>query len=315
MVVAYQTQVVPVTPEDLKDWVTGDPQSRELSISGPCPVCHYPYNGMVQTDVTVVGLLEDRAAPNFDNVPKLCECNCNEVHAGRPDTITTGCGASWVIAVTKQAGETYKVAPGDLRYLPALRTFNEAVEDELKNIRTSAGSWVQGVAALLGLFSLAGLVFAKDAIADLASGYQEAFAGLAAFALAAAAAGTFLAYRAAYGWPHRYKVDNVSKLQDFLNNYQERASRSSLALKSGVACTFAAVAGLLAALIVLWFGPSATPPEPLVKVTSSDGSISCGNLLKAGPAPAQLVRIRTADGKIVTIRPASVRELTIVDKC
>lgn len=272
MAVNYQKRTVGVTPEDLQGWAAADgPQSHQLSVSGPCPICHFEYRDLVRTDVNVVDGFNDDAVPNVDNLPKLCDCACAEDHPNRPEKILTGCGASWVIAVIKRADGQYEVEPGDLRYLAALRAFNEAVENELENVRKSAGNWVAGVAALLGLFSLAGLVFAKDAIENLAPGYQEAFAGLAAFALATAAAATYLAYRAAYGWPRHHNVENVTQLQRFFGDYQERASKSAGALKGGVIFTFASIAALLVALIVLWFGPPAIPPQPHVKVTSSDG--------------------------------------------
>lgn len=172
---------------------------------------------------------------------------------------------------------------------------------------------MKAVGTLLGLFSLAGLIFAKDAIENLAPGYQEVFAALAAIALAAAAAGTYLANKAAYGWPRKDEVTNDAQLRAFFNHYRGRAQQSADNLRQGVYCTLASVAALLAALMVLWFGPAATAPEPLVKLTSRDGSISCGSLLESGAD--KKVHIRTADGKVVTIPPASVRELTIVDEC
>jgi hypothetical protein len=312
MAVTYERQVLAVTDDELATWTASPEGTDPEQARGPCPRCHHPTTATFQSPAVIVAAFINEAVKNVTSLTHLIDCSCQEPHAGRPAGILQGCGGEWLISITNERAGL-KVGAGDIALLGAARAFNEASANELSVVRGLAKNWVQGVAALLGLFSLAGLVFTATAVGNLSSGYQIGFAALAATALAAAALGTYMAYRAAFGWPKASRVDNDVKLQEFFSDNGKRAAKAAEYMKYGVSATFLSIAALGAAILILWFGTPASPPSPLVTITSTDGSEPCGNLLPAGSDGS--ARILTAQGGVVAIAPSTVMTITTVDKC
>ena len=312
MAVGYERQVVAVTNDELATWTATPVGNGPEQVGGPCPRCQHPTTAAIQASPVIVAAFRDDAVKNVTSLTQLIDCSCQEPHAGRPAGITGGCGGEWLISIADEP-TGLKVGAGDIALLGAAKAFNEATANELSVVRGLAKNWVQGVAALLGLFSLAGLVFTATAVSTLSSGYQIGFAALAATALAAAALGTYLAYRAAFGWPKRTDVNDDVALRKFFSDNGKRAAEAAKYLKCGVAATFLSIAALGAAILVLWFGTPASPPSPLVTITTTDGSEPCGNLLPAGSDGS--IRVLTAQGQVVTVIPSTVMALTTVDMC
>jgi hypothetical protein len=312
MDVGYQQQVLAVTDADLAGWKVIPEGGPVEGATGLCPRCQHTTRETIEPAPVVMAAFLDDNVPSVDSLTHLAECACTQPHKDRPAGMAQGCGGEWLIRITKQGAE-FLVGAGDLALLGPARAFNDATKTELDTVRGIAKNWVQGVAALLGLFSLAGLVFATSAVSGLSPGYQVLFAVLAAVALTAAAGGTYLAYRAAFGWPRQVKISDDAGLRKFFAEQQQRARDSAQALKAGVGLTFASVAALGLAIAVLWFGTPAIPASPLVSLTSSNGNILCGSLLTAGSGGS--VRVRTTQGVVRTVPPGTVTKLTTVTSC
>ena len=316
MPVAYQRQPLTVTDADLAGWTASIDANNIERTDGLCPRCGHPTPETIPPlsviTAALVTAFKDDAVENVQSLTHFIDCACGEPHAGRPANVSTGCGGEWLIRITK-GPRGLQVGTGDTTLLGAAKAFNEASADELSVVRGLAKSWVQGVAALLGLFSLAGLVFTATAVSVLSSGYQIAFAALASAALAAAASGTYLAYRAAFGWPKKTSVDDDVKLRAFFIDNGERTRKAARNLKLGVGSTFLSIAALGAAILILWFGTPASPPSPLVMITSTDGSRPCGTLLPASGNGS--VRVVTVPGAVITLLPRTLVTLTTVAKC
>jgi len=312
MTVAYDRQVVAVTDNELAGWTANLDNTGSQQVTGPCPRCQDPTTETIQSPEVIVAAFTSADVKQVSSLTHLIDCACRQPHTGRPPSISEGCGGEWLITITE--GSTGpKVSAGDITMLGAAKAFNDASANELSVVRGLAKNWVQGVAALLGLFSLAGLVFTATAVSGLSPGYQIGFAACAATAFAAAAVGTYLAYRAAFGWPKSSAVKTDADLRAFYSNPHARAKDAANFMKLGVASTFLSIAALGAAILVLWFGTPASPPSPLVMITSSDGSQPCGYLLPAGSDGT--VNVRKSDGQVVPTAPGKVTTVTTVSSC
>ncbi len=245
--VDYEQQVLTVQDDDLATWqVNYDAAAGTGSASGPCPRCQHETQTTIATEASVREAFAKAEVKNLNSLTRLVDRACTQAHASRPAGIDQGCGGEWLISVvTQDAG--FKAKAGDLALLGSARAFREASKTELSTVRGIAEKWVQGVAALLGLFSIAGLVFATDAVDDLSTGYQQFFACLAAGALLAAAVGTYFAYKAAFGWPRSRSVRDDAQLQEFFSEQQTRARKAARKLSLGVGSTFLSLAALGAA--------------------------------------------------------------------
>lgn len=156
----------------------------------------------------------------------------------------------------------------------------EIAQSELDNIRKAAENWIKGVTALLGLFSVSGIVFGQQTLKDL-DGYQEVCgAGLLVVALILAAAAIFMGYHAAYGWPSARNLrSNVSRteapgplgtvfasgqrpiasaivesnLKEFYRDTYQRTWQAVMALRISVFCSMAALLVLAVAMFLIVF--------------------------------------------------------------
>ncbi|MDO0928908.1 hypothetical protein QQY24_27140 [Streptomyces sp. TG1A-8] len=68
-----------------------------LLACGPCPRCAAPLE--IPVVLTTVRLMSWRAPARPGPIEVPMACNCDEDHDHRPDGVTEGCGAFWLLGV------------------------------------------------------------------------------------------------------------------------------------------------------------------------------------------------------------------------
>ncbi|MGI8806502.1 MAG: hypothetical protein ACR2KK_01350 [Acidimicrobiales bacterium] len=210
-------------------------------------------------------------------------------------------------------GEGQRVrAAYDDTLLGAARALQGAVADETSRVRGAAEKWIAAVTALLGTFSLAGVALGKEGIGALPKEGKLA-AGLAVLlALSAAVRAIRHAYRAAYGWPVITDVGDDEKLRKWHEERRGRLAQAIADLDTGITSAVTSLACLAVAVGLVLFWPT-DAPKPLVQVTRSDSSDTCGTLLDTTAAPQ--VRVKQATGVVVSIPSGDIQSVKAVKKC
>ncbi len=157
------------------------------------------------------------------------------------------------------------------------RQLQELRRTELTRVRTAAENWRNGLAALLALITTVSVVKGRAAIDQLPFRAQVAVGVALLAAVICAAAGAYLAMRAAYGMPTIQQLSgSTEELVDF-----ERASavKAMGELRWAVRLTFATLALLVTAIGVTWYVPPS--PPAMVQIVTRDGASVCGTLQHA----------------------------------
>lgn len=200
------------------------------------------------------------------------------------------------------------------------------VSVELTSARTLAEKWLPGLAALYGLFAIAGAVVGKDTVKDLS---DEARNGL----FAALTVGAFLAalsivlgYAAAFGWLRIGKGQDVSTDDKLLRWYGTKGRKAVVSVARRLWIAVGAALGSLACLIVslglVWLGPPRKPVTAPVTVTylqngqTAAKASLCGTIT-ADPTP-QHIALRVTDGpatQTISLPAAWVEKIEPTKSC
>lgn len=319
--------------------VTPEPQQgavERLDIRGRCPRCrhdvHYvihehgfglePAGGAtmtIQSEENVESVrLDDtlraeaadllrRASPPDERDVTL-HCDCGESHEDGKD----GCGAWFSLHLAWQPDadgvQHVSVAQG-----PAISAYEEhAAEErdkladtELERLRSAAGNWKNGLAALLALVPT--LVVVKGtATADKLSNGDKAVVGiLTAVGVLLAVVAALFALRAANGKLARAKLES----DDLTADREVEADRTVAALRTTWSLTLAAVVVLAVAIGWAWQAPTSEPAN--FSVNLIDGSTVCGTLVGAD---STAVRVKTPGG-VEPIPLSKVKSVEFASSC
>lgn len=71
--------------------------------SGNCPRCGHLWEKAVRDEVMVIAFEAETPAPENEGT-YVVQCNCPHAHPGRPDDVSSGCGAYWGIRVRRTGG-------------------------------------------------------------------------------------------------------------------------------------------------------------------------------------------------------------------
>ncbi|GAA2731582.1 hypothetical protein GCM10010439_47360 [Actinocorallia aurantiaca] len=119
--------------------------------------------------------------------------------------------------------------------------------------------------ALCGLFSVAGLVAVKDALAGIGTLGRIMVALLYLSALGVAAAALINGYTAAYGWPTEVETTTIGKVRAYDRIRREQAGGTARRLRRAVLLSSIALGLLSVMVLILWLlprgGPTVTPPS------------------------------------------------------
>jgi hypothetical protein len=201
-------------------------------------------------------------------------------------------------------GHAPRIIPkADETLLAAARALAEDQPKQEATVRAAAEKWIAGVTALFGLFGLAGIVTAKDAVTGVDLPAKIIASVLLLIAIISAATALFETYRAAYGFPKAVDVADNEQLRQWFTERQKSGEKSANRLRQGVFFALVAVVALIACVGVIRFAP-VTPAAPLVKVTLVDHSFVCGELLNTTKNGE--LRIRLIDGTVRAVNVAQI---------
>ncbi|WP_460650774.1 hypothetical protein [Kribbella endophytica] len=192
--------------------------------------------------------------------------------------------------------------------------WNDVVDRSIDEVRTSAGKWRDGLAAVVAVITGALVIGGPTALKDLTPAFRWLVGGFLGVGYAATCVGLLLALRAAAGAPRVAEYREV--IHTFLN---VRAAQVAAAKHDAGLITaarrfvYAAVVLIWAGLVLWWAAPSAVKQPPAyLKVELAVGT-ACGKLLSGD----QQMVILQVDGEREARRvPLSeVRNLRIVPSC
>lgn len=274
-----------ITQQQLAGWtVAGDPLG--LRASGPCAECGHEFSVQIIADVVSSVALDTAPVPPEARTTRRFGCGCLADHEGRPASVPGGCGRWWLATVVKGDGDGRKLIPApDEALAGAASALEQATRDEMTAVRGWAEKWLPGVAALYGLFGLAGVVLGKDAFKGIGPfGLIVAALAIAAGLICTVAA-IWFGYRAAFGWMSARSVATDAELEEWYRQRRAAVVTAPAHLRNSVIAASGALVLLLVAVGVIWFWPTSDPASPLIDVAyNADGNAAtpatvCGKLL------------------------------------
>jgi len=199
-----------------------------------------------------------RRSPAERRTARKIVCLCRDSHDGRPAGLAQGCGRWWLVDIVRSGdGSNWHLEPAeDDRMLPAAEALNDAAANQLTDVRNAVEKWLPGVAALYGLFGLAGIVTAPSRVAKLAVGEKWLVAAFILVGLGATITSIICGYRAAYGWPRIVKVMSNEQLQAWYEKRKNRAGKAIALFRTALVCALIALTALLLAAGTLWTWPA-----------------------------------------------------------
>jgi hypothetical protein len=323
--IGYALGPVSADAAQLAEW-HGTARDENLLISGPCPMCAHDAPQLVPLKVTALEAYVVQAGP--ETLAVTLTCTCSAEHAGQPGTRNAGCGRSWQAVAIVEAGLVtlgsieasgpVGISPADAACQAAIavatRAVQEAATSQLATVTDAAQKWIAGVAAVFGLFSLAGVTLTRTAVTALTAPWQVAVALLGLASIALAGCSVYLMYRAAYGWPVTVDVGNAGSLLAWYDDQQKQPARRADRMRMGVHLAAGSLVAVVATAGVLWFGPQQEAASGNTQATLTSGTIVCGALLAQAPDGVAVIR-RASDGLAVTIPLRTIAALTAVASC
>jgi hypothetical protein len=302
---------VPVSAGQLTTW-TGTKVGSALRLAGPCPACRHKTSAVVSLTSTS---LEEFDSPEPAGRTVAFVCNCGKDHTGQPATPPKGCGRTWSATATVDDSGPVSLTPADdPLVVEAAEAFRDAQAGHLERLRTAAEKWIAGITALFGVLGVIGIGFGAEQVRKLALPGRISLGALLALAVLAGAAAIVLGYRAAYGWPRERSVADDTELLTWYADQQSLPAATAGRLRGAVIAAGSALALLTVAAGLTWLLPEAKPPAPLVKVSTAEQAVVCGELL-ASRADGTLRVRRADDGTVETMPLIAIARVVTAAKC
>jgi hypothetical protein len=188
----------------------------------------------------------------------------------------------------------------------------QGVQRELETVRLASASWGKGVAAAVAGVVGFSLIKGRSDVSELTPAAGIAVGALLLGTLIVGCTSVYLLMRAAYGGLSPVSVstgrglDGVHRVAD--TDHAE-ATRSTRALRSGLATAGFALLLLMAAIAATWYGPTKVPAR--VTIGDQRGEVACGDV--DGVVNGHIV-LDTDRGK-VSIPLDHVNSVAAVPKC
>jgi hypothetical protein len=147
-------------------------------------------------------------------------------------------------------------------------------EDYPLVVQATAGRWVDGLKALLGLTGIIGIFGGPFAAGKLEDSVQVTIGWLLAAVLAGSALALFCVMSAAFGATSMKRTPG--SLASLASTLQGQADRNRHLLNFGRACTAVVLIMLSAAIAIVWTN---APKPPEVTVITKDKLSYCGSVL------------------------------------
>lgn len=304
-----------LTTDSLESW-EGEDTGGSLDFSGNCPRCKHDFRRAVEPDTDIVvadaGLAPDAAGTTSQevlyNAATMFRCACAVQHPKRPATKTTGCGAYWVARPTAVTHRSYTLEAVTDENLIADATL-VAVEAEAAGagMRTLAEKWIPGIAAILGILGLAGVVVSADAAQGLSLEIRKAIFALVALAVLGGVVATALVYRAAFGWPKNVPLQTDEQVIAAAKEIRDRNTRAGSHIRTAVAWSVGSIVALLVALGLAWLQPESVKH---MNVTYTEGDSTASVCGKVGDVKDGKLALEVTDGNRTTTEHVELGSVT-----
>jgi hypothetical protein len=319
--VAWEDGPAELKDDSLQEW-EGQATSGILELHGPCPRCHHTFTFPVHsTGITVTATAAadssgDQAKATF-NAATLIKCLCGEPHAHPPKMSVRGCGAYWVARPKKdQAANKYTLEPvKEPKLIAAATLVAKEGATAAAGLKTLAEKWIPGIAAIISVLGLSGLVISKDAIQGLSQEWRGGAFALVAVAVIAAVVATVWVYRAAFGWPTEIPLGTDDEVLAAAEKLSKNNSAIVTRLRGAVSSSVVAVTALLLALAIFWLQPDSTRPTEVTYTGDTGEASVCGKLGKVSNGELQ---IKIEDGSTSSTKKVELSTVTAleqVDSC
>jgi hypothetical protein len=226
------------------------------TLLGPCPACGHECAVEITATVAQGGVPSSAAEDEpVAELSRQVDCNCAVNHEW-PSGVRAGCGRFWYARLTLTADGAYRLSRETERnMITEVAALRDAQADQGKRIQGAAEKWIGAVTALYGLFSLTGVITAKDALAGLSAASRSLIAAALVTGLASAAASLVFGYRAAYGWPKPVTVDDNTKLAAWYRNHRNHVPDAARRLQLAVYCALGSLTAITVLTLLMWFLP------------------------------------------------------------
>jgi hypothetical protein len=304
--------------DSLTSWQGQEDANEILTMSGECPRCSHESTWEIPASTVVVtasaAVAPGSTASEAQYKPTtLFKCLCPENHRHPARMQVTGCGAYWVAKPRKGASDLrYRLEPvREPSLVNAATLVAKESESAQGGLRTLAEKWVPGIAAIISVLGLAGVVVSKDAVNALSQGWRIAAFTLVAVAVIAAAVATALVYRAAFGWPEVVSLDTDSDVLAAATRISERNIRIVERLQDAVVLSGVAVLALLGGLAIFWLQPDSTHPVKVTYTVSGSTSSICG---MAGDIKDGKLAVEVTEGSTTTTEQVDLSAVTKLEQ-
>lgn len=274
----YKGQLIEDGWEAMQGWTPAS-EGTGWHLNGKCPHCNHDADKYIPIEVTTSGRAIREAKAETGKY--VVQCNCTAPHPEQPKD-ESGCGAYWGVEIAYEDPTPKIVGPADVGP-DTLRWEKKAADLEfnaLSSVRGTAEKWAATLATLLSLVGTVLIVRGAEEIDKLPDGTKVRIGALLAIAVVAAALATFRAARAAQGTPKDLKWPNGFKLRKWELDWAQEAKDD---LHRSRQFTFAAVAAMVLAVGLSWFGSEASSSSSGSKVllTPATGQPLCGALVNS----------------------------------
>lgn len=125
-------------------------------------------------------------------------------------------------------------------------------QGELDAVRAQADRWRSGLAGLVGIVTVVAAVWGPAGVSGLGRTGRILVGVLLLLSVLSSGLGTFLSMRAAYGFPRRRQAE--ATWTEMLAREQTRLRRSCADLRRTVLLAYLALAFVVAAVGITWYG-------------------------------------------------------------
>jgi len=149
---------------------------------------------------------------------------------------------------------TARITPGppaNPNDLTAAKELAELLAGELETVREQADKWRTGLGALIGLATLVGAIRGAGGAAALGTTGKIVAGVLLLLSVAVSGAGSFVAMRAAYGFPTRRIAE--ATVDELHARRARRLRQACRDLRRSVVAAYLALALVLGSLGITWF--------------------------------------------------------------
>jgi hypothetical protein len=202
----------------------------------------------------------------------VLHCQCAGNHEDSKGAF--GCGASWLIGATFDAGNPGRgarlsaVNAKDAAALwPVAGAYLSTVSSSLSTVKTSAGKWQTGLTSILGIVTVVSLIGGRTTLQAISTGWRAAIVALAGIAFAANAWGIYKSTLSSIGFPAISRVKDAIDLRNSDLWPLRQTIHAADNLRAAVGWSAVAFIAGIGAVGLVWLSPNTPAPSAKVDLT------------------------------------------------